>query len=167
MPLEPKDIYTLEKAIWTERDFDTMGWHDATIHGIGFDPEKYELLFDIDYIFAWVNPEPPAKHFTLWVAPSTLVFRNVCNVRCDIETSDGLEILDLSRKDPKTPVNAEYIVDKTEWTWILDTTRGEIQLNAVGFHQYTREKPKRMSRASFPLAERGGISFEKKELQMA
>jgi hypothetical protein len=45
--------YQLEKSLWTEKDFDTMGWHDSFVYGISFG-ENFQLLFDIDYIFKWV-----------------------------------------------------------------------------------------------------------------
>jgi hypothetical protein len=28
--------YELEKWIWTEADFDVMGWHDSSIHALAF-----------------------------------------------------------------------------------------------------------------------------------
>jgi hypothetical protein len=69
----------LEKAVWTDADFVTMGWHDATVHAIAFheDEQNAELLLDLDYIVRWIDPEPPAEHLTFLVAPATLVFENV------------------------------------------------------------------------------------------
>ena len=32
-------IFTLDKNIWTEADFEFMGWHDATIYGLLSRPE--------------------------------------------------------------------------------------------------------------------------------
>lgn len=40
--------YTLEKTLWTDQDFDDMGWHDSRIHSIATIPEKFEVMFDID-----------------------------------------------------------------------------------------------------------------------
>ena len=51
-----KQEYKLEKWIWTEADFDVMGWHDSQIHATAFFPEDFELVLDIDYIFDWVHP---------------------------------------------------------------------------------------------------------------
>ncbi|TDQ78322.1 hypothetical protein [Sphingobacterium yanglingense] len=66
--------YKLEKTIWTEYDYEQMGWHDASIYGFIFqndniDSTTTDLLFDIDYIFKWVHPVPPKGNFSFWVAP--------------------------------------------------------------------------------------------------
>lgn len=50
------EIYRLEKAVWTEKDFEVMNWHDNKIHSFATftdekKPWKNEILFDIDYIF--------------------------------------------------------------------------------------------------------------------
>ena len=46
----------LEKAVWTDGDFDRMGWHDARVHAIAFheDEDNAELLLDLDYIVRWI-----------------------------------------------------------------------------------------------------------------
>ena len=51
------DNYKLEKTVWSEHDFETMGWHDATIWAMVADTEKYEYAIDLDYIFKWVHPK--------------------------------------------------------------------------------------------------------------
>jgi hypothetical protein len=33
-----KHEYKIEKWIWTEADFDVMGWHDSQIHAMAFFP---------------------------------------------------------------------------------------------------------------------------------
>lgn len=52
--------YTLDKTIWTEADYETMSWHDATVYAFAFENggENYngDFLVDIDYIFKWVYP---------------------------------------------------------------------------------------------------------------
>jgi hypothetical protein len=68
---------TLDKTVWTDQDFDHMGWHDVRIHSMAFRLDAFELYFDIDYPFAWVDPEPPSNSYTFWVSPCTWVFSNV------------------------------------------------------------------------------------------
>jgi hypothetical protein len=160
MALSPGEIYELPKAVWTHEDFDQMGWHDVTIHAITFEPERFEFILDIDYIFAWVNPEPPSLSYSFWISPATLVFHNVGNFCADIDGPLGLEILSLTRKDPRPPKNAEFINLKTEWTWTLELVRGEVVFPSVGFTQFTRQKPVRNSQY-FSHQERGGISFDR------
>ena len=45
---------TLEKAVWTDGDFEAMGWHDARLYSFLTLPDTFELAFDIDYIVQWV-----------------------------------------------------------------------------------------------------------------
>lgn len=42
--------YKIEKHIWSETDYNEMGWHDNTVYSMAFDEDKYELMFDLDYI---------------------------------------------------------------------------------------------------------------------
>ena len=162
MALNPTDIYTLGKTIWTHDDFEAMGWHDVVIHAITFQPEKYEFILDIDYIFAWVNPEPPSPYFSFWISPATLVFENVHNFKAQLEDPIGLQIMGVSRKDAVVPRNADCIKFKTEWTWTLDLLQGDIEFSSVGFSQYIRRNPVRVSSQHFSLEERGGISFDRR-----
>src|SRR5690242_20793394 len=89
--------YNLEKNIWTENDFEQMGWHDAIIYKIAF---GNNLLLDIDYIFQWNQPEIEGLGFTFWIAPATLCFRNVKNLKFDIDVAfDGaFQIEDLEKE---------------------------------------------------------------------
>jgi hypothetical protein len=163
MPLSPQEKFALQKSVWTEADFDKMGWHDVVIHGISFNPSQYELLFDIDYIFAWVNPDPPSEYFSFWVSPATLVFRNAYDLKVNIETGLGLQLQGIERNEEREPRNAAYIKDKKEWRWTLEGNEGDILFYSVGFTQHTRQYPKHIKRQSFTLEERGGISFERPE----
>ncbi len=155
--------YTLEKGIWTENDFELMGWHDSLIYGLAFLTENEEsqsdMLFDIDYIFEWINPVPPAKHFTFQVAPCTLIFKNISDLTIDIETGRlwqiELEIADLNREIKENP-------DTTQWT--IETQRGDIKFEATGFTQFVRQHPKHITGQQLGITERGGISFDKKEI---
>ena len=81
----------VDKWIWTDADFEKMGWHDVRPHGIARyekvdrDEETgseghfsgVELLLDIDYILKGDTSDP--KLWKFWVAPSTLVFENVAD----------------------------------------------------------------------------------------
>ncbi len=46
--------YQLEKNIWTDTDFEKMGWHDNHIYKIRL---IKDLELDIDYILQWNSPE--------------------------------------------------------------------------------------------------------------
>jgi hypothetical protein len=90
----------LTKSIWSDADFDVMGWHDVTIHGLCVQPGASDnllprLLLDIDYIVRWVHPLPPEKHFSFWTAPSTLVFEDVWDVEGDFDFKGMALMLDV------------------------------------------------------------------------
>lgn len=51
-----RETYTLEKEIWTEADFENMGWNDNTIHAFSVDYD-YKFLHDIDSIFKCIPPK--------------------------------------------------------------------------------------------------------------
>ncbi|NJK90389.1 MAG: hypothetical protein HC904_00280 [Blastochloris sp.] len=161
MPLPPDSIFELSKAIWTEEDFDQMGWHDATVHALAFSTDTFELLLDIDYIYAWVDPKPPEEHFNFWISPCTLVFSNVYDFSASIELSQGLEVSDLSRVDETKPRNSDYIKREKEWKWIFDCQQGELSFRSVGFQQITRKMPTRGKRQSFSWEERGNPCFDR------
>src|SRR5436189_586152 len=98
MTIEP---YKLEKPVWTEADFEQMGWHDVHIHAVAFRPERFEFWLDVDYIFHWVHPQGEQRLFQFWVAPATLVFTNVHSIRFDIESHDGdLSLQSIKRSEP-------------------------------------------------------------------
>ena len=156
------ECFTLEKPVWTEADFEQMGWRDTNIHALAFRAELFELWLDIDYIFEWVHPRSDETHFRFWVAPATLIFTNVHTLKFDIESHDGdLSLQDLKRSEPKRPINADYITKQTEWLWLLDCNEGEISFRAAGFSQFTRRHPILKNLQQFKLEERGGISFSK------
>ena len=153
--------YELEKWVWTEADFEQMGWHDARIHAIAFLPDSFELMLDIDYILQWVDPAEDETYFKFWVAPATLVFENVYDLHIDLEPFAGVEIQDIHKEKPQKPQNAEYIGRDMEWRWVIEAQEGEISLRAVGYKQYFRSEPIFGEGQSLALDVRGGFSFNR------
>jgi hypothetical protein len=149
--------YKLEKTLWTDTDFEVMGWHDCPIHGISFNKD-YQLLLDIDYIFKWVLMKNK-KHFQFWIAPCTLIFDNVYDIQFESDHTD-LIIDNISRENPQTPKNSEYIKKDTEYDWIIETTVGEISFKSVGYTQYVRKAPILLRTQDIDMVARGGISFD-------
>jgi len=156
----PDDTYELQKSIWTEADFEQMGWHDVRVHAIAFEPESYRIVFDIDYIFAWVNPPSGETYFSFWIAPATLVFENIADLKIDLE-SENVEILHIDREDAGKPVNADFIGKMHQWAWTLETTAGEILFKSVGYTQYARQMPRHVRGQSLSLDDRSGVNFAK------
>ncbi len=141
--------YELEKWIWTEKDIEKMGWHDATIYGLRLN-ENLEL--DIDYIFQWNQPDIEGFHFTFWVAPATLVFERPTELSFELTQSfddKWLEIQD---------IEMNQVDNKSVWTII--TQQGDISFNADTFKQIIRKKPSFQLGQNVPYDERGGFSFD-------
>jgi len=139
-------IYELEKRLWTDADFDKMGWHDNHIYKIRL---TEDLEMDIDYIFKWNQPDLEGLPFTFWIAPATLVFKNITNLRLefDIGFENSFEIEDIEREN------------NNQWTVI--TRQGDLQFTADGFEQFIRQDPSFQFRQTIPYAERGGYSLDK------
>ena len=136
------EIFELEKWVWTEQDFDIMGWHDSHIYSIAFKPDSREFVMDIDYIFKWVHPVYPDNCFSFWVAPATLVFENAHTLYIEIDSYNcDAEIDSVQRSNPQKPINTDLIDKETEWTWVFDLQEGEISIKSVGYKQYIRRAP--------------------------
>lgn len=154
------DEYEMEKWIWTDADFELMGWHDSQIYAFAFLSETYEFVLDIDYILRWVQPAPGETYFKFWVAPATLVFENAYDIKFDLDTQNGVgvEIQDIHRQNPKV-LEAGELAGTNEWRWVIEAQEGEISLDATGFKQYFRKKPFFQQEQALEMGVRNGISF--------
>jgi len=123
-----------------------MGWHDNHIYKISL---TEDLEMDIDYIFKWNQPDLEGLPFTFWVAPATLIFKNIKNLKFefDIGVKDSFEIEDIERES------------KNQWTVI--TRQGDIQFNSEGFEQFIRQDPSFQFGQAISYAERNGFSLDR------
>lgn len=153
--------HILAKTVWTDADFEQMGWHDVRIYAIGFHPERLELWIDVDYILRWDGPEGEDKHYSFWVAPATLVFEGAYDFSCKLVTREGdLSFQEITRSAPKA---GSYLQGKpTEWHWRLELNEGEIGFRAAGYTQFIRRPPTHQITQKLTFDERGGISFDRK-----
>lgn len=151
------------KTIWTEADFEIMNWHDNMVHALAITPKEYdyELLFDIDYLFEWIKPEPPNNYYSYVVAPATLSFIGVWDIKTDIETRQSvlepITILEIQRFNERKINNTDF----TTWEWIITLVQGTIKFNGLGYTQYIRRKPIRYETHILEENHRGPISFSK------
>ena len=153
-----EEAHSLEKAVWTDADFDVMGWHDATVHGIAFEEsdDRSALLIDLDYVVRWIEPEPPSKYFSFLVAPATLVFENVWSLNGDVSAPRTLlEIADVHRLEAETDRQQNAGVRR----WRIEGQGFELRFLAAGFHQHFRALPRRSRSQRLSPDQRGGISF--------
>lgn len=150
------DTYELEKAVWSEQDFEIMGWHDATIWAMVANTNNYDYSVDLDYIFKWVNPRGADKYFKFWVAPVTMVFENAYDIKIDLQSAQGsIEVADLFMENPQLSPNKKF----TSHAYRFECQEGEISLQATSFKMYVRQNPKLISGQCFNLEERGGVNF--------
>jgi hypothetical protein len=130
------------------------------VYGIAFSGENYQFSMDIDYLFEWVCPsteqmENNEMAINFRVAPCTLIFTRVREMRVDLEVPSWieLEIADVRRTNARTyGVNTHY--DRT-----IETQQGIITFTATGYRQYVRRQPVFSGSNSIDLEQRGGISF--------
>lgn len=137
--------YDLEKLIWTDSDFEKMGWHNH-IYKIRL---TADLELDIDYIIKWNPPDIEGSPYTFWVAPATLVFKDIRNLNFDFTTGfeSSFEIEDIEREN------------KNQWTII--TRQGDIQFVSEGFEQFIRQKPSFQFGPQISYAERYSYSLDR------
>jgi hypothetical protein len=149
--------YKLQKTVWEDSDFEIMGWHDTTLWSMVADLEKFEFLFDLDYIFKWVCPNSGETHYKFWVSPVTMVFKNAHSIKIGIESSQGnIEVADLRREKPTLTPNGKY----TEHEYRFDCQEGQIYLWSTGFKMYVRHPPVLIDSQRLDLSQRGGVSFD-------
>ena len=149
----------ISKSIWTEKDFETMGWHDCKVHALGSGEEGHEVVMDLDYLCQWVPPQEDA-FYSFWIAPATLVFQNVHDLSINLGEPLGLGIQDIKRTPLGPPFNKDFIGRDLEYQWLLDFLSGDISFKAVGYVQYLRSPPVFCKEKQWlSLQERGGISF--------
>ncbi|MEO9022808.1 MAG: hypothetical protein ABI237_18160 [Ginsengibacter sp.] len=154
------DTRKIDRALWTENDFEEMNWHDNKIYAISFLKEENQISFDIDYILEWIEQKKKKSCFKFLIVPATLVFRNVYEFSMSLSLVD-ITIDSIYRNNPTKPKNAAHIVDQIEYDWVIETTNGEIVFKSVGYKQYARQKPRLNENQSIGFFERGGISFDK------
>ena len=141
--------YELEKKIWTETDFQNMGWHDSHIYKTRL---NVDLEFDIDYILQWNKPEVEGLPFSFWLAPSTLVFREIKNLQYEIDTAfnEAIEIEGI-----------ELTNVENEKHWTIVTHQGNLEFISEGFTQYIRQEPFFEFGQTISYIERNGFSSER------
>ena len=128
----------LVKEKWTNKDFSKMSWHDSRIYQIKFPDEKYNLTLYIDYIFKWERGEDGL--FKFWVSPCELIFKNVFDLKLNIlfEKAIGIDIEQIKREKIGLTPNAKM----TDWKFLIETDRGNIELLATDFQMTVISQPK-------------------------
>lgn len=125
------------KEIWTDSDFDEMGWHDSRLYRMKFPDEDYNFILYIDYIFKWEKQKDDS--FKFWVSPCELKFQNISNLKLNLSFEDFLEIFicEIKRQKIGLTPNGKMI----EWKYIVETDRGDIEFESTDFEMNLISQP--------------------------
>lgn len=124
------------KNIWTDDDFNSMGWHDVRLYLLRFPNENLEMSFTIDYIFKWEKTNE--NNFQIWSSPCELIFGEVLNLELNLSFSDTacIDILSIVREYKELSSGGITI-----WNYRIETDRGVISFDSVGFKQIVKSSP--------------------------
>ncbi len=126
-----------------------MGWHDCNVYKLRL---TEDLELDIDYIFQWNKPDLEGLPFTFWVAPATLVFKEIRNLTFDFATGfeDAFEIEEIERT-----------TSENQYQWTIITRQGDFQFTCNGFEQFIRQDPFFEFGQAISYIKRNGYSLER------
>jgi hypothetical protein len=137
----------------TERDFETLSWHDDTVYGLRFrigDPARndwtHDLVLDIDHIVEWVRDRDRMR---FRVAPATLVFHGITDLCVRMDWGDSGHRVShpapsIGRLERAPVVDQKVFLDRPYYAWRIELNSpagGEIRFGAVGFTQTLRCEP--------------------------
>jgi hypothetical protein len=168
----------LSKATWTERDLDAMSFDLCQIHALAvtddegppddLTPEEFleqddlddtapsaaKLHLDLDYIVRRVEPPTPWRDVNFWVSPATLVFDCMEPISGDLRSMQlPPQMRRLQQVGPTLPASPRW--------WHLEGNGFVLKFMAWGFTLHLRQPP-RYGRRVIRMADRGGISFERR-----
>jgi hypothetical protein len=125
-----------DRQTWTDKDFETMSWHDNHVHGLGFRSGEYAmgvLTLDLDYILEWLCPVAGGT-VQFRIAPATLTFHAVTGLQVNIDyasatAATGPFSMSGIRREPRPELQICH--------WIIDVNwpAGSISFDATGFTQ--------------------------------
>ena len=136
----------------TDAEFERLSWHDCTIWGLELHPPDpdagdwtCDLVLDIDFIVDWLCGVESADRIRFRVAPATLRFHTVSDLRIAIEwgtTGVPLHETSIDRIEREPIPTAPRQPPSYRWRIALNWPRsGEIGFEAVGFTQALRAEP--------------------------
>lgn len=139
---------------WTHEDLDQLTWHDCSIWGLELratgveDEGTSDLALDIDFIVEWLcGVDGPAQ---FRVAPATLVFHGVTDLRVLIECSYAGSYqmapypAQIDRIERRRIEDQRVFLDRPYYAWTIPLnmpTPGVIEFGAYGFTQTLRTEP--------------------------
>jgi hypothetical protein len=152
----------------TEADFERLSWHDCPIRSIELrvgDPDAgdwtSDLALDIDYLAEWLCQVGGGGQFR--VAPATLVFHGVTDLRIAIDWGDSgnqvaLHDATIDRVERERVAEQAIHLDRPYYRWRIALNwpgSGELTFGAVGFTQTLRAEPVLTDQPRLPRRGRG------------
>jgi hypothetical protein len=153
----------------SDSDFDRLSWHDCHVWGLSIgagDPDAgdwtSDLTLDLDFIVEWICGVD--KSFQFRVAPATLTFHGVTDLRIGIEWGEGahqvaIHPMSIDRIERERVGQQRVFLDRLYYRWriVLNWPAGaEIAFGAVGFPQQLRAEPVLSARQHLSRHERRG-----------
>jgi hypothetical protein len=154
---------------FTHADFDALSFHDDSLYGLalrGPDVERgdwtSDLVLDIDHIVEWLRE---GDRFRFRVAPATLVFHGVTDLRVAFDQATGaFQIAPMP--PPIHAIERERIaeqkvhLDRPYYAWRIPfnaPARGEIGFGAWGFTLTLRGEPLLVDAMQLSPSQRGEL----------
>jgi hypothetical protein len=156
--------------IYTDADFEALSWHDCHIWAVEFrvgntdeDDWTSDLVLDIDFIVEWIRATNGGGRFR--VAPATLVFRGVTDLKIDIDWGSSgfqtsLHPISIGSIERELVREQKVHLDRPYYRWRIRLNwpgSGEIAFGAVGFNQAFRAEPVLTENQSLSLSVRNRL----------
>lgn len=146
---------SIQRSRWTEADFDSLSWHDCTIHSISLDQDgedQSDFLIDLDFITEWLPG--PDNTFRFRVAPALLRFQNADKIVIHtlLDFKQAMQISEIARGKRVDPGFTNF-----HWVIKLHTYPGQenyLEFDATGFCQQLSAQPIITTRQSLQFGER-------------
>jgi hypothetical protein len=133
-------IYKLGTT-WSDKEFDTIGWHDNLIDLVIFPTDDLVLKFKINHILEWIRPNSKdGVFFKFVVALAEIEFYNILNLtfRLDFEDRTAILIDEIVRENKRLSPNKKTY----RWNYRIITDQGDITFDSTGFTQTLISNPK-------------------------
>lgn len=169
MPPDPRASGQIMKNSSSDSDFEALSWHDNIIYGLRFavgdaarGDWRADLELDIDHIVEWVSE--PQGQVRFRVAPATLTFHDVSDLRIAVEFGDSghqtmMNELSIDAIFHEPVAEQKFGPDQIYYHWRIALNlpkNGEITFDASGLTQDLRSEPVLLNEQRFAPGERPG-----------
>jgi hypothetical protein len=144
----------MDGLVQTDAGFERLSWHDCHVWGLTIgagEPDTgdwtSDLMLDLDFIVEWICGVDGVFQFR--VAPATLTFHGVTDLRVGVVWGDGaaqtaVHPVSIDRIERERVELQKVYLDRPYYRWRIVANwpaGGEITFGAVGFTQRLRREP--------------------------